>query len=354
MRSARLASNGETQEAGQDSFLDVVANVVGVLIILVMVVGLQASHSMLVKQALPADETVTQTAAKSKHDLDKLREEINKASSQAFAARREVQEAAQRVVAIRREAAAHDERRVELAMHRAVMEEDIARRRKRLDSQQQREFDVQRQLFESQLKLEQMTQEQLTLVSTPDTVEVECVPTPLAKTVDGPATHLRLRHGLVSIVPFQQLQDEVEFQIESMRRRLRSRDGIQDTFGPIDGYRLKFVVQRVPQASAVRGPIVGQIERTNFEYIGEFLPNSERFGQNVEQALMPGAALYTHLQEQRRERFPIVVWLYTDSFNEFRILKGALWEMGFLVAIRPLQPGAQIRASSRGTKASAQ
>ena len=43
----------QEEDSGQDSFLDVVANVVGVLIILVMLVGMQASQGLLVAEAEP-------------------------------------------------------------------------------------------------------------------------------------------------------------------------------------------------------------------------------------------------------------------------------------------------------------
>ena len=354
MRSARALRNTDLDDSSEDSFLDVVANVVGVLIILVMVVGLQASRGILVTESERLEKPASSSADEAGEDLAKLQQKFDEASRQAILTRQNVQEIANRVLAIRDEAKAHDQQRVKLAMHRQVIEEDIEHRRENLDAQRQREFDVQRQLVESQMQLDQLTQEQLTLVSKTDVEEIECVPTPLAKTIDGSAIHLRLRHGLVSIVPFEQLQKEVEYHLDGIRRRLQGRDGIQDTFGPIDGYRLKFVVQKQRRNVAVSGPIAGQIERSNYDYVGEFLPNSEKIGQSVEQALMPGATLSTLLQSHRRERFPVVVWLYTDSFDEFRILKRALWEMHFSVAIRPLEPGAHIRASSRGTKASAQ
>jgi len=354
MSRSRSTRINDGDEMGQDSFLDVVANVVGVLIILVMLVGLQASQTVLLQEEKAASVPAQPPVATSGADLEKLRQELAQAIHEAVASRRTVQEMTHRALAIRREAAAHDRQRITLAMHRAVIEEDIASRREKLDAKRTREFDVQRQLLQSQRQLEQLTQEQLAVAASSSTVKVESVPTPLAKEVDGPAIHLRLRHGLVSIVPFQQLQDEVEGHIENMRRRLQRREDIQDVFGPVDGYRLKFAVQKMRHPANVGGPLAGQLERRSYEYIGDFLPNSEKMGQNVEQALMPGASLHSHLQNHRRDNPAVVVWLYTDSFDEFRLLKRTLWKMGYAVAIRPLPPGTSIRVSSRGTRASAQ
>ncbi len=335
----------DSEAAGEDSFLDVVANVVGVLIILVMVVGLQASQALApaARQQAPRAE-----------ELSQLQAELDTASREASKSRRAIQEQADRAVAIRREVVAQDQARVQLAMHRTVIEQDIQERRAQLDRDRQHEFDVQRQLVETRLQLEELTQAQLAHEPNPAVEEVECVPTPLAKTIDGPAVHLRLRQGLVSIVPFRQLQEQVEQNLASIRHRLQGRDGVVEIYGPIEGYRLRFVVQKTNQARGVNGPLVGQMQRRGVEYLGEFLPNSVNMGQDVEQALLPGSALHALLQQHRRLRTPVVVWLYTDSFDAFRLLKRSLWEMGFAVATRPLEPGAKIKASSRGTKASAQ
>ena len=338
------------EEDNQDSFLDVVANVVGILIILVMLVGVRASYEeMAAPDAPPSPPTVDGP------DLQRLREQLATATEQAIASQRSLDETATRVVALAHEAARHDQRRVELAMHRSVIEQDLERRRSQLDTARQRDFDVQRQLVESQLELDELTQEQLNLAGAPGEVEqIECIPTPLAKVVEGSAIHLRLERGLVSIVPLEELLAEVTYQVEDIRRRLRNQPRVVTTLGPLDGYRLKFTVATRTPTASIGGPRVGQLQRTVHDQFAEVIPISDTLGQSVEQALMKGSALYEHLQSHRRGRTPVVVWLYTDSFDEFRPLKRALWEMGFSLATRPMRPGTHIGASPHGTKAAAQ
>jgi hypothetical protein len=347
----------QQEESNQDSFLDVVANVVGVLIILVMLVGAQASRTLLAGNAETKSEgdalpQADSTAECSTEDLEKLQQELTRATQEAISAQRGVTELANQITRIDLEAEASDRQRIELAMHRQVIKEDIERRRNQLDTERQQEFDVQRQLLESQIKLDQLTQEHLALASTADEVEtVECVPTPLAKEMDVPSIHLRLRKGLVSIVPVEKLQQEFQTHAEGIRRRLQSSSEVVETFGPIDGYREKMVfIKRGP----VGGPIAGQRRENILETYIQFLPVSEDIGQNVEQALLPGSALYEYLEDQRRESPPVDVWLYTDSFDECRTLKRALWERGYAVAIRPLRPGDTIGASPYGSKSAAQ
>ena len=345
----------QEEDSSEDSFLDVVANVVGVLIILIMLVGAQASRSILVAQSpqeTPAPESVVQAT---NLDLETLRTELEQATGTAKTSEQAVSNLILQVAKISNEANAYDNQRVELAMHRSLMEEDLGRRKEQLGEQQQREFDTQRQLLESKIDLDELTKEQFSLVSASETVtEVECVPTPLARVVEGQSIHLRLSKGLVSVVPFEQLLEEVQRNIAGTKRRLQEQGQVVETYGPLDGYRLKLTIAQRKSSNSVGGPLVGQTQRMKIHWEAEILPMSSEIGQNVEQSLLPGGALHKHLMAQQRQRPAVVVWLYTDSFDEFRPLKRALWEMGFSMATRPMRPGSNIKASPDGTRAAAQ
>jgi len=346
------------ESSADDSFLDVIANVVGVLIILVMLVGIRASTTI----ARPASPASLQAAQLTElettpppKDLTPLRAELDEARRQAIASQREIQEMAVRVVKISQDSALQDQHRVELAMHRAILDKDLQQRRSKLDSRRQQEFDVQRELVEAKIKLDEMTKEQLALAATRPTVEqIESVPTPLAKTIEEEAIHLRIQKGLVSIVPLEELLQEVQYHVEDFRRRLQSHDVVVETFGPLGGYRLRFTITKRNAGGSIVGPQVGQLQRIVHGQFAQVLPASDEMGQNVEQALMPGSELYQLLHASKRKPPPVVVWLYTDSFNEFRPLKRALWEMGVSVAVRPMRPGTLIGASPQGSKSSAQ
>ena len=356
MRRARI----EQEDSGQDSFLDVVANVVGVLIILVMLVGVQASHSIVSsesKSSLKTQEKRLEPADSlpGGENIATLRLKLQKSTQQAKASQRAIEEVATRVISISNEAKFSNLQRIKLAMHRSVIEEDLQQRRADLDTQRQREFDVQRELVESELKLQELNQEQMSLISAPPaSEEIECIPTPLAKTVEGKAIHLRVSNGLVSIVPLEEMLEEVQFHVEDIRRRLRDTSEVVQVIGPINGYRLRLTVAKRYAQQGVVGPRLGEPQRIVLEQYAEFIPTADEIGQNVEQSLLPGGDLHNHLQKNGHEKPPVVVWLYTDSFDDFRPLKRTLWEMGFALATRPMRPGMNIGASPHGTKAAAQ
>jgi hypothetical protein len=349
------------EDSAQDSFLDVIANLVGVIIILVMLVGAKATRDVLrdskaasdkvaVSEPLPTAETVLEKTP----DV-KIAKQFTEAKSAALKARQEVEQMATRLVRMRQESAELDAERITLAMHRSIVEEDIAKRRARLDADKQKEFDVQRQIVESQIQLDKLMQEQIGLLEGPETVEeLESVPTPLAREDDSDAIHLRLKNGLVSVVPFKELMSEVESHGQDIGRRLQTSEEVVETFGPIGGYRLRFEIAKFDDPASIGGPRAGQLTRQTIDYAFEILPTSETIGQDVEMALMPGGSLHQYLTSNHRRSSVVVVWLYTDSFEDFRVLKRSLWEMGFSVATKPLPLGTNIAASPHGTKAAVQ
>ncbi len=347
---------------GQDSFLDIIANIVGILIILVMVVGVRASHSTLARH----DASSAQGAERPENprqphaQVASLRAEVKQVTRQITASRGEINTMAGRITSMSQEAQLQDRERIKLSMQRTLIEEDLQKRRARLSETEQFQFDVQRQLTESQIRLDELTREQLALASAPPAVEeIETVTTPLARQVRGEELHLRLKNGLVSIVPIQSLMNEVYPRVENLRRTLQQQGHVVETFGPIHGYRLRLTLSRSSAPRSFAAPVHLQtpgsyLRKNQIEQNFKFLPVSDKLGQNVEQALMPGATLQELLAAHQREATPVTIWVYTDSFDEFRILKRTLWEMHFPVAVRPMAMGDQIGASPHGTRSAAQ
>jgi hypothetical protein len=351
-----------TDESRQNSFLDAIFSLIGVIIIVAIPVGVHFKQKVVTAPKIePPQIAVSEPAMVSEKEIpapvidEKLEEKVTQAQATALAARAEVEKIATQLVRIKQESAELDAERVTLAMHRSIVEEDMAKRRAKLSEDKQKEFDVQREIAESQIELDKLMQAQIGLLNGPETVEeLESVPTPLAREDDSDAIHLRLKNGLVSIVPFKELIAEVESHGQDIGRRLQASEEVVETFGPINGYRLRFQIARFDDPAALGGPRAGQMTRQTIDYAFEILPTSETIGQDVEQALMPGGSVHGYLTSKQRPSSVVVVWLYTDSFDDFRVLKKSLWEMGFSVATKPLPLGTNIAASPHGTKAAVQ
>lgn len=338
------------EESAQDSFLDVIANLVGVIIILVMLVGAKATRDVLKNTGRRAEAVPATRPELPAGDNSSLAQDVAAARVQALAARAELEKLATQLVRMRAETAEFDKDRVTLAMHRTVIEEDIARRRGQLDAEKQQEFDVQRKIAESQIKLDQLTKQQMGLLSGPETVEVlESFPTPLAREVNGDAIALRIKNGLVSVIPFRELMAEAAARGDDIRRRLHDYGKVSEVFGPLDGYRIRLVVIRQGDPLAVTGPRAGQVERASIVSYVDVLPAGDVVGQEVEAAFAPGGAVYKYLQANRHATAHVAVFLHTDSFQYSAAMKRALWDLGLAVTMFPIAPEDSLRIGLNNT-----
>ncbi len=347
------------EESAQKSFVDVTANLVGAAIILVLLFGAKATRDSSEETTPTTEHAAAAVAAveevKPSPKNENLTEELDTARKEALAAREEVEKMATRLVRLRQEAADFDQERVALAMHKSLIEEDLARRRQALDSDKQAEFDVQRRIAEAEIKLDELTQQQVSLLSAPEVVEeLENSPAPIAREIDEDAIHLRLKDGLVSVVPLTELMAEAQAHFGDIGRRLQASGAVTETFGPINGYRIRVQVFKVDDLNSIHGPRAGEMRRNTYDFAAEILPTSESIGQDIELAMGPGGSVHQYLVAHRRQSSAVVAWVHTDSFGEFRLLKRTLWEMGFSLAVKPLPPGINIGISPHGTKAAVQ
>jgi hypothetical protein len=338
-------------ESARDSVVDVIVNLVGVILILATLVGAWANHDEIkVRRDLPAEQAATNVPQATPLDEGPQEKDLEKARLEAMVARTELEKLATQLVQIRDEAAEFDNNRVALAMHRQVIEEDIEQRRNQLDADKQKEFDVQRQIGEAQIKLDLLTKQQMGLLSGPETVEtLESVPTPLARDVEGQSLYLRLKAGQLSVVPINELMSEAASQVNEIRRRLQQQGRAIETFGPLDGYRIQLTILRQADPASVTGPRAGQIERFTTQQYVDILPAADSIGQDVEVALAPGGAVYRYLEEHRRQTPTVLVLLHTDSFKHCAFIKRTLWQMGLSVAMFPIGPNDPLRASLGGS-----
>jgi hypothetical protein len=335
---------------GQDSFIDVVCNMVGILIVLVMIVGVKASSG----DAEPAAAATAASVKPTEPDASTLAE-LQATERAALEAAEEIETSVGKIKDLSVQSALIEARREELALMREAVEKDIANRRGKLNDKDQRQFDVQREIADAEIKLHKLTQEQISLMSQKSDVEqIECVPTPLAKTVTGEEIHARLRHGQLAVVPADELFNEVSRRgADHLRNGLRDRNGAEDVFGPIDGFRMRLSVERYDAAVPGESPLA-EPHRPTIVMQGVFLPTSEDIGQPVEQALLPDSQFMRALRAKRSATPAVTIWVYPDSYNELRTLKRAMWEAGVSLAVRPLADGQPIIFSTAGTKSAAQ
>jgi hypothetical protein len=342
----RRAQDDADEMIGQDSFLDVVTNIVGILILLVMVVGMRTSHA--VKRA-SSEQTTTASALRKEQQQD-----LNETYQAAATAEKDLRDMIHRAVNVREESLMREQERALLSRLVAEAEHDITAQRAKLSGDDQRNFDIRRKRNEAELLLDELTREQVALVSQEmDVEEVQIEPTPLAREVTGDETHVLLADDHVAVVPFKELMEFMREDAEKNLWRLRQEDSMERTLGPVGDFRLRYsivnseVVARSRAGTMVAGrfPVFEQCT---------FLPVDSPIGEPAEEALRNGSQFQQHIERLNPHRTTVTIWTYPGNYDRLRELKRSIRERGFQIAIRPLPPGVPIGASPSGTKSAAE
>lgn len=338
MSTKRYQSTSDANAPGQDSFLDVVTNIVGILIILMVVAGLRVKNAP--RQAAE-EEAIRTTAASLDHDLgveNSLRQDVLKTAEQ--------------IRALHREGQTRFQERSRLATLVSTVERKIKSARDELDSGSQHSFDLQRKLSDAQRDLEQIEQQQPVVESKAEPILVESYPTPIGKTVDDNEVHFQLRGGRIAYVPLDRLIERFRTDAQQKAYRLMDLPELTDTVGPEGGFRLRYTMERhdVPvetQMATGRGAYA-RLKRWTL------IPVSSELGEPVEAALADGSQFRQALSQQRPDKVTVTIWTYPDSFDKFRQVKKELFRSGFATAARPLPEGTPIGGSPEGSKSAAE
>ncbi len=332
-------SRATAAAVGHDSFLDIVANMVGILIILVMVVGVRVKNA-------PVVAAISGNAAEDR--------ELEKDLAAEASMRNDVLKAARQIGAVQSETLAQSCRRDLLATAVAALQHKIASRRERMDAQSRRDFDFASSLALARRQVEQLQRERADVEKAKaEPTVVKNYPTPLSRTVDGREAHFQLRDGRIVYVPLSVLLDRLRDEFHRSKYKLRDRTEVVDTIGPIDGFRLKYILVRheIPPETAVELGYSGQIIRLRRAL---FIPVSAGLGETVDAALAEGSEFRGALAKFRPGRHAVTIWTYQDSFAELRKIKDELHRLGFSCAARPLENGEFISGSPEGSKSAAQ
>jgi len=333
----------QDETPGHDSFLDIVANIVGILIILVLVVGVRVKNAPVTLAIPPAPDETPQQAA-----------ELERHAATEAALRKDVLAAHGEIRRLARQAGAYAGARNAMATMVAAAEAEIDARRAKLGDEARREFDLKRRLAESQVRLAAIEQQRAQVETAREApVVIENHPTPISRTVDGDEAHFQLLAGRIAWVPLPRLVDELKARAKRQTGRLQFDSEFTETIGPVDGFRLRYTLVR-KQITAEMAVDLGYggyvVSLARFD----LLPLSSELGEPVGAALAAGSEFRRRLAGLRPGRTTVTVWVYPESFAALRRVRDELYRLGFTVAARPLVEGDLIGGSPEGTKSAAQ
>ena len=341
---------------GQDSFLDIVANLVGILIILVVIVGASASNR---SQQAPIQPDPELEAA-----YTSTIQQIENESYLTHKLRTDNQQLEQQIL---------DQNRLtaELATqrHRKLVQAETLR----LQAEEiKTKIDAKLANFDEATRKNQQVQIQLTAAQEALTAELKDTkaqtaalaasfkpaknkqlkhyPSPIAKTVFSEEIHFRLSDGKLTYVPLEQLlglmKDEWRLKAE---QRLTHLNHTLETVGPLDGFRLQY------QLTAVENGPAGARQGRSITFDRfRVIPQPNQPTETVATALTEGSRFRSILSRHEPRRTTVSIWLYPDGFSDHRKIKNWLHENGYQIASWPLEYGRHIAGGPNGFKTSAQ
>ncbi len=334
----RIKRRADEEAFGTDSFLDVVSNIVGILIILVMVVGVRA------KDVMVDDNPAVLTEP----------EDVSTARKQARSMTNDALQLAGQVDQLRATRLNRTQERDQLAVLTSLLDKRVAKQRESLDAESQEKLALQ-QAMNSALDEQQLLQSRIARAQsvTEQTIEIETYGTAISHTVDGTEIHFQLKNGRLTLIPFDELIAAVKDVWQDQIWKLRARNAVTEMIGPIDGFRVRYKIIRseVGLAAQLAGAAAGQVYQVDQ---WQLMPISRELGEEVERALQDNSALHALLRDHHPRRTTITLWTYPDSFGDYQRVKEHLHDLGYATAGRPLSAGQLIGASPRGTKSSAQ
>lgn len=345
-----------TMDMGHDAFLDIVANLVGILIILVVVLGTQTQRVTELLVDVPENES-TVVDQESNPDIPSVnyasKDQLDRLGQMAIQAATAQRESLKLEANLKR----YDYQIEQLRAARGKLldmvtlaEEAWKEKQTELDQSKVLSAKRQREIREAESQIAELagTKERLANEEAP-LVAVEHLPTPMAKTVFGDEVDFRLKDGRLSVIPVEPLLKQVR---ESAQRMLTRDNATTETVGPMRDYIAEFVIEK--QVGRVNRD--GRSVMTVAGRIGAiaFTPINENVGQPIQQVLSGSSFLDVELAGRDPTNTTITVWVFENSFAELRRLKEHLYARGFATASRPLTEGESIIFSSRGTKSKAQ
>ena len=376
----------EEEEFSSSSFLDVICNVVGILIVLIVIAGVRTRPPIrpnptpdIVAPALesplelppvldeaPSPEPLAAPElAGVEPDLPSLPEpELEPLLLPELAPPTEMVERARQLSAeltsLRRDhvslaATLTDQHRLQTELNERVQaaRELLAARQLDLNASQQQSSQQQADLRLAKQTLARLLAQVKALEEKSPKVEaLKHHITPISRTVSGKEKHYRLDKNRVAEVPIEVLIVKLKDQIERRKDWLARTRSHQGQVGPFAGFNMSYLV-RVEMLSGLEDLRAGQGGYRVSVSSWEVVPEPDLKGESEQVALSQGSRFYESLLGADPDT-TLTFWVYPDSFPIYRKLQAFAHEQGFPVAARPLPNGVPIAGSPSGTKSASQ
>ena len=342
-----------------DSFLDLVANVVGVILRLILVawVGARTYTGIFVPPTTTDEQEATEPAtatvtAEPPLSTDAEKQALEQARQQLAAVRATLLEHLRaqddlkhrkqsldlQLTSARRQTGAIQERVVGIDGQRRKIEAEHAR--------------VELSLAEIRNRADDLRKDLAKLEKQPVTRHVLRYQTPVARTVQSEEMQFEIKDGRVTFIDVEAMVREIKEGMRARAEQLRRQWDVRDETVPVGAFRLRYVITRerglLDAASGGQSPV----EKDNFRYgVGgwEAIPVQTVRGETAERALTEQSEFRKLIDHLDATQTAVTFWVYPDSFPAYRQLRDYCVKRDLLVAGRPLPEGVPIASSRTGS-----
>ncbi|HBN75136.1 MAG TPA: hypothetical protein DD473_04825 [Planctomycetaceae bacterium] len=379
---ARSRNNSNNLEAGSDSFLDIVANIVGILIILIVIAGVrmtQAPPSPVeviekVEEDIPQQPFILPPAPVDRVNMPKIAEIDADTVSKSIPLIVRLGESEEfplspdkiPVVTIPQNTPEIDQLKNLLNMERLKKNElSIAseRQQSQLDQLNKTAELIEKKSLQlsnqiTTLDKSKKEDEQSYLQLQGQLARLEEAPTdrqtlehqvvPVTRVVDGKEWHFELRENRISYIPLDELIDQVMSRVRQRLQWIAQYGDYEGLVGPVAGYTVRFMAgpdQRTMTDELTFGRSQMRISLQKWELVPSGTTNRE----TLEDAEKAGSLFRTELQRISRDD-TITFWVYPDSFELYSSLVRIAQAEGYQIAARPLPIGKLIGGSPQGSR----
>lgn len=342
----RRPLKNESIQFSFDSFLDLVTNVVGIIIRLILVtwVGARSYHAsmqFLELEPLPAlekpkvvDDPLHARIEQTKSELDDAKTRLLAQLKELEEVEHKAQDANAQLASLVKERSDLENARMSLAATGAARGAQVQQASFTVDDVRKRSrklLDEIKILEASEAKKKQLKYH-----------------APLSKAVQIEEMFFECKNGRVTYIDLPAFMNEVKSSMDDISRELRTTFRVERTTSSVGAFKLRYAIERERSVTDVgSSPSSGGFRYGLSEWIVE--PLTPERGETAAQALKEKSEFRQLVDPLDPSLTAVTFWVYPESFELFRKLRDHLYDRGHDVAGRPLTPGASIAASRHGT-----
>jgi hypothetical protein len=334
-----------------DSFLDLVANVVGIILRLILVTWVGArAYKGPPPELPPGLEIITPPAVQSAlpDPQDPLQDEVKRQEQELARMQQQLLEQLRQWEGLKLEASTASRSLEDLTRKRQELEREKDQLLQASHGQQETAQKLALSLQEMQERGRQLRAELEALQKAPSAKHTLRYRTPVSKPVQSEEVFFECRAGRVTLIDVAALLDEVQRDYRTTAEQLKTQWEASGVTPPHGAFRMRYVLER--QREAFDGPTPSA--NASFQYglsawIAE--PVTPDRGEPATKALQPGSEFRLVADHLDPKVTAVTFWVYPDSFALYRQLRDYLHDREIVVAGRPLPDEAPIASSRRGS-----